>query len=285
MPTSKRIIEPGLLGVGATLLEHRRQAVDHGDLRAGGRREHRHRAAPVGEIEPPLARRGSEPSTSSAWTGASTAARRSVIASPETSVIPSAPSACHLRSPGRPRSGAYCRVANLFDEAAGRRLRPSPRSPSGCARRARPFVGQEHVIGPGRALRLAIEADRVPSLILFGPPGSGKTTLARIVANTTGAEFEELSAVSATVANVREVLARARRATRGRRAPHDPVPRRDPPLQQGAAGRAPAGHRGGPRHADRRDDREPVLRAQLGAPLADAAATSSRACRRTTSAS
>src|SRR5207247_6204385 len=49
-----------------------------------------------------------------------------------------------------------------------------------------------------------------PSMILYGPPGSGKTTLARIVAHTTGAEFEELSAVSATVANVREVLARAR---------------------------------------------------------------------------
>jgi putative ATPase len=66
------------------------------------------------------------------------------------------------------------------------------------------------VVGPGRALRLAIEGDRVPSMILYGPPGSGKTTLARIVAQTTGADFEELSAVQATVANVREVLARAR---------------------------------------------------------------------------
>ena len=66
------------------------------------------------------------------------------------------------------------------------------------------------MVGPGRALRLAIEADRVPSFVLYGPPGTGKTTLARIVAGVTGAEFEELSAVSATVANVREVLARAR---------------------------------------------------------------------------
>ena len=111
-------------------------------------------------------------------------------------------------------------MANLFDEAAGRRLETA----APLAQRLRPtgldrFVGQEQIVGSGRALRLAIEADRVPSLVLFGPPGTGKTTLARIVAGATGAEFEELSAVSATVSNVREVLARARErlGTSGRR--------------------------------------------------------------------
>jgi putative ATPase len=81
------------------------------------------------------------------------------------------------------------------------------------------FVGQEQVLGEGSALRLAIEEDRVGSMILYGPPGSGKTTLARIVAHTTGAHFEELSAVSATVKDVREVLgaARERLGANGRR--------------------------------------------------------------------
>ena len=102
-------------------------------------------------------------------------------------------------------------MSDLFADAAAQRA--PEHAP--LAIRLRPatldeFVGQQHVLGEGSALRLAIEEDRVRSSIFFGPPGSGKTTLARIVAASTGAAFEELSAVSATVADVRAVLARAR---------------------------------------------------------------------------
>ncbi len=71
-------------------------------------------------------------------------------------------------------------------------------------------VGQPALLGEGSFLRKAIQGDRVPSMVLYGPPGSGKTTLARVVAGATQAAFEELSAVSAGLADVRAVMARAR---------------------------------------------------------------------------
>src|SRR3954447_25971598 len=70
-------------------------------------------------------------------------------------------------------------------------------------------VGQENLLGQGRPLRALIETDRLSSVILWGPPGTGKTTLASLIARTTSKAFEQLSAVTAGVKDVREVIARA----------------------------------------------------------------------------
>ena len=91
--------------------------------------------------------------------------------------------------------------------------RPSASAP--LADRMRPrtldeFIGQEHIVGPGRLLRRAIEADRLTSSIFYGPPGCGKTTLASIIARATSAAFVQLNAVTSGVADVREVLKAAK---------------------------------------------------------------------------
>jgi putative ATPase len=76
------------------------------------------------------------------------------------------------------------------------------------------FVGQEHILGPGKLLRRAIEADRLPSVILSGPPGTGKTTLAHVIADMTHAKFERLSGVESNVAEMRKVVASAQNRLR-----------------------------------------------------------------------
>lgn len=74
------------------------------------------------------------------------------------------------------------------------------------------YIGQEHILAPGKLLRRAIEADRIGSMLLYGPPGCGKTTLANIIANQTQADFTRLNAVDASVKDVRAVIDRARDA-------------------------------------------------------------------------
>lgn len=72
------------------------------------------------------------------------------------------------------------------------------------------YIGQEHIIGPGKLLRRAIEADQVTSILLYGPPGTGKTTLAHIISKKTQGEFVKLNAVDASVKDVREVIEQAK---------------------------------------------------------------------------
>ncbi|MGB7822189.1 MAG: AAA family ATPase, partial [Candidatus Sulfotelmatobacter sp.] len=74
------------------------------------------------------------------------------------------------------------------------------------------YAGQEHLIGPGKPLRTQIERDDTGSLIFWGPPGTGKTTLAKIIANMTKAEFIEFSAVLVGIKEIKQVMADAERA-------------------------------------------------------------------------
>ena len=106
--------------------------------------------------------------------------------------------------------GRTTQPVSLFDDAADRRLRN--RAPLAARLRPRTLdevVGQDHLVAPGAPLRLLAESDRVPSSILWGPAGTGKTTLARLLADTTAKHLVTLSATAAGVKDVREALAGA----------------------------------------------------------------------------
>ena len=108
----------------------------------------------------------------------------------------------------------------LFEH--GRKVRQEGEAPLAARMRPRSFdqfVGQEHIIGLDKVLRRAVEADQTPSIVLWGPPGSGKTTLANIIAGATESHFEPMSAVTAGVADLRRIVEQAqeRRGMTGQR--------------------------------------------------------------------
>ena len=111
---------------------------------------------------------------------------------------------------------------DLFGASDEQRAALDPSAPLAARMRPRSldeYVGQQHILGPGKLLRRAIESDRLASIILYGPPGIGKTSLAQIIASTTQSYFERLSGVEGSVADIRRVSAAAalrRRANGGR---------------------------------------------------------------------
>ncbi|MCG3189056.1 MAG: Replication-associated recombination protein A [Burkholderiaceae bacterium] len=112
---------------------------------------------------------------------------------------------------------------SLFDDAPGGASIDAPSPGAPLADRLRPrrldeVIGQRHLLGPGRPLRVAFESGRLHSMILWGPPGSGKTTLARLVAHLVDAQFIVLSAVLAGVKEIRDAVERARAARAAGRA-------------------------------------------------------------------
>ena len=101
-----------------------------------------------------------------------------------------------------------------MDELFGTPSKTASGEESPLADRMRPqalddIIGQDHIVGPGRLLRRAIQADRLSSAIFYGPPGTGKTSLARVIANTTRSVFESLNAVLTGIKDIREVIDRA----------------------------------------------------------------------------
>ena len=182
----------------------RRRAPGLGRLRMAGRRSRRDARA---------SDKSNGGSRSASSTKTSSRSRTAASSWPGSGSIAAGWSTMWCRSGHRPTS-VYC-CNERADAVRRRRYRAAARAKLPLAARLRPrtiddVVGQRHLLGPGKPLRRLVETDTLSSVLLWGPPGTGKTTLALAVAGSTSKEFEQLSAVTAGVKDVREVIERAR---------------------------------------------------------------------------
>ena len=167
------------------------------------------------------------------------------------------------------RSIRLTRAADCRPERAEpRRCRPR-RSPSACGRaRSTSSSARTRCSRPGVRCARRSSATACSRSSCGARPAPARRRSRASSPSATQAHFVAFSAVLSGIKEIREVMAEAEQARRRSGRPHDPVRRRDPPLQQGAAGRLPAARRGGRHRADRRDHREPVVRGELGAAVA-----------------
>ena len=235
-----------------------------------GRAQHQR---PIGSTPSDADLIGPAPSSSAAKAAASVAIcetphRLSIPTAGVESLTPPSPPPSCCTKPGGSGPGSHHESVRIRSRSRSTPTRQdAPAGRPHAPRDARRFAGQEHILGPGKPLRAQIERDAVTSIIFWGPPGVGKTTLARLIARMTRSEFLPFSAVLSGIKEIKAVMADAERLRRlGRRTIVfiDEIHRFNKAQQDAFLPYVESRRH----HPHRRHHREPVVRSQRGAALA-----------------